>query len=61
LLIDEKNPLTIAGLKTIEGIKTYEIPRKYMVVPEIIRNSNDKIDRIAMLDIVKNHVWTSIL
>jgi O-succinylbenzoic acid--CoA ligase len=61
LLIDEKNPLTIAELKTIEGIKTYEIPRKYMVVPEIIRNSNDKIDRNAMLDIAKNHVWTSIL
>jgi O-succinylbenzoic acid--CoA ligase len=61
LLIDEKNPLTLAGFKTIEGIKTYEIPRKYMVVPEIVRNSNDKIDRNAMLDIAKNHVWTSIL
>ena len=61
LMIDEKNPLTLAGFKTIQGIKTYEIPRKYMIVDEIYRNANDKIDRNAMLEIAKNHVWTSIL
>ena len=61
LMIDEKNPLTLTGFKTIQGIKSYEIPRKYMIVDEIYRNANDKIDRNAMLDIAKNHVWTSIL
>jgi acyl-coenzyme A synthetase/AMP-(fatty) acid ligase len=60
-MIDEKNPLTLTGFKTIQGIKSYEIPRKYMIVDEIYRNANDKIDRNAMLDIAKNHVWTSIL
>lgn len=61
LMIDEKNSLTLAEFKAIKELKSYEIPRKYMIVDEIYRNANDKLDRNAMLDKVKHHGWTTIL